>query len=80
MPRSQRSLTLTRQALAGIAVDRTEVAELIESAMSTFASHGDHFGAGETRTMQAVGLLVGGDLDGCVHAADLAQRSRRPLR
>jgi hypothetical protein len=71
--RSQRSLTLTRQALAGVAVDWSVVAELIAAALDTFAVQGDHFGAGETRTMQAVGLLVTGDIDACLHAADAAR-------
>jgi predicted ATPase len=71
--RSQRSLTLTRQALAGVAVDWDEVAELIEEALDAFAVQGDHFGAGETRTIQAVGLLVTGDIDGCMRAADAAR-------
>jgi predicted ATPase/DNA-binding SARP family transcriptional activator len=71
--RSQRSLTLTRQALAGVAIDWHEVATLIGKALDGFAACGDQFGAGETRTMQAVGLLVTGDVDGCMHAADAAR-------
>ena len=64
--RSQRSLTLTRRALAGFAVDRAEIAALDRVPRSRRStSIGDHFGAGQTRIMQAVGLLSVGRRDGC---------------
>ena len=71
--RAQRSLTLTRRALAGVAVDRAEVTELIEAAAKTFQDHGDHFGAGQVHTMQAVGLMSAGDREGCAFAAESAR-------
>jgi predicted ATPase/DNA-binding SARP family transcriptional activator len=71
--RSQRSLTLTRRVLAGFAVDRAEIADLIDSAIASFDEHGDHFGAGQTRIMQAVGLFAAGDRVGCARAAQSAR-------
>jgi predicted ATPase/DNA-binding SARP family transcriptional activator len=71
--RSQHSLTLTRRALAGIAVDPAEVAALIEASTEGFARLGDHFGAGTTRTIEAVGLLVSGQLDRAAAVAEIAR-------
>jgi hypothetical protein len=60
--RAQRSLTLTRRSLAGISVDPAEIADLIGASAAVFERHDDHFGAGSVRTIEAVGLLAGGDL------------------
>ena len=46
---------------------------MIDSAIAAFDEHGDHFGAGQTRTMQAVGLFAAGDLVGCARAAESAR-------
>jgi len=66
--RSQHALTLTRRALAGLAVDRDELAALVEAAATAFEHFDDQFGAGTTRTIEAVGLLAAGDLDRCATA------------
>jgi predicted ATPase len=72
--RSQRGLTLTRKALAGLDVDGAEIAMLFESSLAVFEASGDDFAAGQTWTMRSVRLLMSGDLSGCLRAATRARR------
>jgi hypothetical protein len=67
------ALTLTRRALAGIAIDPSEIATAIESAIATFEARGDEFGASMVRTVAAVGYLGTGD---AARAGLAAERAR----
>ncbi len=58
----QLALTMTRQALAGAAVDPTEAAVLLAQAGESFRRRGDVFGQGVTGAIGASGALAAGDL------------------
>jgi hypothetical protein len=73
--RSQCSLTLTRQRLAGLAVDQDDIDEMIEAALSGYAGCGDDFGTGQTYTVRAVGLMAAGHLEACAVAVDRGRRA-----
>jgi tetratricopeptide (TPR) repeat protein len=73
----QRSLTLTRRALAGIAVDPAEVAALIEASAAVFQRLGDDFSAGSVRMIEAVGYLAAGDVDRSARSARTALEHAR---
>jgi hypothetical protein len=75
--RLQRSLTLTRRALAGIAVDPAEVATLVAASAEFFERHGDHFSAGSVRTIEAVGHLAAGDVERGARSATTALEHAR---
>jgi hypothetical protein len=71
--RAQHALTLTRRRLAGVPADPAEAEALILAAAHAFAEHGDQFGCGITRTIEAVGWLAVGDLDRCRAVAATAR-------
>jgi predicted ATPase/DNA-binding SARP family transcriptional activator len=70
--RLQLSVTLTRRLMAGFGVDSTEISRNVDEAIETFERHGDDFGVGLTRLIEAVLALSMGDSHRTVVASKAA--------